>query len=62
MITVRRKLDDGYGNVYIVQQGSFTSLQSLIARINADQLLQIPLYLSTEAFDRLIAEDPQLAQ
>jgi len=62
MITVRRKLDDGYGNVYIVQQGSFASLQSLIARINADQLLQIPLYLSTEAFDRLIAEDPQLAQ
>ena len=54
MITLRRKMDDGEGNVYIVQQGSFTRLAAFIHRLNKDQGLHINPQLDTAGFEALI--------
>ena len=61
MITLRRKMDDGEGNVYIVQQGSFTRLAAFIHRLNKDQGLHISPQLDTAGFEALILGDAQLA-
>ena len=61
MITIRRKMDDGLGNVYIVQQGSFTRLAAFIHRLNGDQGLHISPQLDTAGFEALIQSDAQLA-
>ena len=61
MITLRRKMDDGEGNVYIVQQGSFTRLAAFIHRLNNDQGLHINPQLDTAGFEALIQGDAQLA-
>ena len=61
MITIRRKMDDGEGNVYIVQEGSFTHLAAFIHRLNSDQGLQISPQLDTAGFEALIQGDAQLA-
>jgi hypothetical protein len=41
MITVKRKLDDGNGNVHIVQQEEYESLRSLLKVINDNLNLQM---------------------
>ena len=61
MINLRRKMDDGEGNVYIVQQGSFTRLAAFIHRLNNDQGLHISPQLDTAGFEALIQGDAQLA-